>query len=359
MFIQRKVYLSKIARIRVSEGRDLDEGLRLDRNEKVDVWPKQMLADILLNKPGWFLSVYPESTRLYQKLAKFHGVDESELLLTSGIDGGLKTLYEIITEPGDLVGVVAPTYAMYHVYAKIFQLQLEEIVYTQDLTFNFRQFEEFLERRPTVFFLPNPNQPIETCFDVAQLEEFARKTLAKNCLFVIDEAYHMFGSASGVDLIYKYDNVVIARTFSKGFGVPSIRLGYLISNRDNMSVLSKTRFAHESNSLSNTVAEYLLDNYSRVEEYNVKVMAAREKLRVTLGGMGIPAIGAKGNFLLLDLGDATRAKAYVTGLRDQKIYIKGPWSAPWDRYATITLGPIEVMHRFVEATRAFCATGRA
>ena len=64
-----------------------------------------------------------------------------------------------------------------------------------------------------------------------------------------------------MDLVRKYENVVIARTFSKGFGVPSIRLGYLISNADNMNVLSKTRFAHESNALSNAVAEYLLDNY--------------------------------------------------------------------------------------------------
>src|SRR5882672_263559 len=104
MFIQRKVYLSKIARIRVSEGRDLTHGLRLDRNEKVDVWPKEMVSDIFLKKPDWFLSVYPESTRLYQKLAKFHGVEEAQLLLTSGIDGGLKTLFEIMTEPGDLVG---------------------------------------------------------------------------------------------------------------------------------------------------------------------------------------------------------------------------------------------------------------
>jgi histidinol-phosphate aminotransferase len=313
MFIQRKNFLRKIARIRVSEGRDLDKGLRLDRNERADVWPRQVLADIFLTKPEWFLSVYPESTRLYQKLAAFHGVAESELLLTSGIDGGLKTLFEIMTEPGDLVGVVAPTYAMYQVYPKLFQLQLEEIQYTQDLKFGFRQFEEFLEQRPTMFFLPNPNQPIESSFDCVQLEEFARKTLAQNCLFVIDEAYHLFGSVSAVELVRKYENVVIARTFSKGFGVPSIRLGYLISNRDNMNVLSKTRFAHESNSLSNAVAEHLLDNYAMIEEYN----------------------------------------------GEQKIYIKGPWSAPWDRYATITLGPVEVMERFVEATRAFCMKVRA
>jgi histidinol-phosphate aminotransferase len=357
MFIQRKVYLNNIARIRVSEGRDLNAGLRLDRNEKVDVWPQQMLADIFVNKPEWFLSVYPESTRLYQKLARFHNVDESEILLTSGIDGGLKTLYEIMTEPGDLVGVVAPTYAMYQVYPKLFQLQLEEILYTPDLQFNFKQFDEFLERRPTLFFLPNPNQPIESCFDLAQLEEFARKTLSKNCLFVLDEAYHMFGSVSGIDLIRKYENVVVARTFSKGFGVPSIRLGYLISNRNNMNVLAKTRFAHESNSLSNAVAEHLLDNYSMVEAYNSKVIAARDQLKTTLASFGITARGMKGNFLLLDLGDSTRAKAYVAALREQKIYIKGPWSAPWDRYATITLGPIEVMKRFVDATRTFCGKG--
>jgi histidinol-phosphate aminotransferase len=355
MFIQRKNYLRKVARVRVSEGRDLDNGLRLDRNEKADVWPRQVLAEIFLSKPDWFLSVYPESTRLYQKLAAFHGVHEAELLITSGIDGALKTLFEVMTEPGDLVGTVAPTYAMYQVYPKLFQLQLEEIAYTENLKFGFEQFEDFIARRPMVFFLPNPNQPIESSFNCAQLEEFARKTLAQNCLFVIDEAYHLFGSVSAIELVRKYENVVIARTFSKGFGVPSIRLGYLISNRDNMDVLSKTRFAHESNSLSNAVAEHLLDNYAMVEQYNARVIAAREHIRTALAGMGIPAHGATGNYLLLDLGNAVRAKAYVAALRQQKIYIKGPWSAPWDRYTTITLGPIEVMERFVDATRAFCA----
>ena len=80
MFIQRKNYLSKIARIRVSEGRDLDHGLRLDRNEKVDVWPIQMLADIFPSKPDWFLSVYPES-RALPEAREIPRRDESEMLL--------------------------------------------------------------------------------------------------------------------------------------------------------------------------------------------------------------------------------------------------------------------------------------
>lgn len=359
MFIQRKQYLADIKRIRVSEGRDLDHGLRLDRNEKVDVWPKQVMTDIFTSKPDYFLSVYPESTALYQKLARFHKVDEAELLLTAGIDGGLKTLFEVMTAPGDLVGVVTPTYAMYQVYAKLFQVNLCEIGYSDKFEFNFEQFDEFLAKKPTMFFLPNPNQPIESSFTLAQLEKFAQKTLAANCLFVIDEAYHLFGAATAVGLVKKYENAVIARTFSKGFGVPSIRLGYLISNADNMNILTKTRFAHESNALSNAVAEYLLDHYDMVEAYNRRVMEAREELKAILGKKGIPAVGKTGNFLLLDLGSEARAKTFVTSLREQKIYMKGPWSSPWNRYVTITLGPMDIMQRFVDATTAFCGAERS
>ena len=354
MFIQRKSHLRKLSRVRVSEGRDLDNGLRLDRNEKVDVWPTQIMSEIFLCKPDWFLSVYPDSRTLYQKLAKHHGVDESEIFLSAGIDGGLKVLYEIMTEPSDLIGVVSPTYAMYQVYAKMFELQLEEIAYTDALEFGFQQFDEFLEQRPTMFFLPNPNQPIESCFDVQALEEFAQKTLASNCMLIIDEAYHMFGSESAVDLVRKYENVVIARTFSKGFGVPSIRFGYFISNQDNMNVLAKTRFAHESNALSNAVAEYLLDNYPIVEKYNEAVVSARKELKIILAAFGITARGDFGNFLLLDLESEERARNYVCFLRDLKIYIKGPWSGRFSRYVTITLGPLELMMKFVDATQTFC-----
>jgi len=357
MFIQRKNYLKNLERIRIGEGRDLDAGLRLDRNEKVDVWPPEFLSDIFRDKPDWFMSVYPEPTNLYKKLAKFHGVGPGEIMLSSGIDGGLKTIYEIMTEPGDLVGVASPTYVMYKVYAQMFQVRCSEIGYTRDREFDKKAFDTFLEEKPSVFFLPNPNQPIESSFSIAELEEFARKTLEKNCLLVIDEAYHLFGSASAVDLINKYENVVIARTFSKGFGVPSIRLGYLIASRENMSILSKTRYAHESNSLSIAVAEYLLDNYPMVEHYNAKVVKAREQLRQIFGEFGIPAHARTGNYMLLDLGSPSRAKEYADTLRSRKIYLKGPWPAPWDHYVTITIGPIEVMERFIEATRQFCAKG--
>lgn len=353
MFIQRKNYLSRITRMRVSEGRNLESGLRLDRNEKVDTWEKGLLAKIFSEKPDYFLSVYPESSNVYKKIAAFHNIDESQLMLTSGIDGGLKTIFEVMTEPGDLVGVAAPTYAMYKIYANLFQVTFEEIEYTDDLQFNFSAFDAFLEKKPTVFFLPNPNQPIESAFNINELREFARKTLAQNCLFIIDEAYHMFGCDSGIDLIKEFENIVVTRTFSKGFGVPSIRLGYMISNIGNMSILSKTRLAHESNSLTNAVAEYLLDNYKVVKQYNESVIASRDNLKKILKDLDIPTHGSNGNYLLLDMKEASRAKEFVSYLKEREIYVKGPWSAPRDKYITITIGPAVLMDRFVLATKAF------
>lgn len=353
MFIQRKNYLSRITRMRVSEGRNLNSGLRLDRNEKVDTWEKGLLAKIFSEKPDYFLSVYPESSIVYKKIAAFHNVEESQLMLTSGIDGGLKTIFEVMTEPGDLVGVAAPTYAMYKIYANLFQVTLDEIEYTEDLKFNFSAFDAFLAKKPTVFFLPNPNQPIESAFTINELREFAKKTLEQNCLFIIDEAYHMFGCDSGIDLINEFENIVVTRTFSKGFGVPSIRLGYMISNNGNMSILSKTRLAHESNSLTNAVAEYLLDNYDIVKQYNESVIASRENLKIILKDLDITTHGSNGNYLLLDMKEALRAKEFVNYLKDREIYVKGPWSAPRDKYITITIGPAELMERFVMATKSF------
>jgi histidinol-phosphate aminotransferase len=353
MFIQRKNYLSKITRMRVSEGRNLDSGLRLDRNEKVDTWEKGLLAKIFSEKPDYFLSVYPESSNVYKKIAAFHNIQESQLMLTSGIDGGLKTIFEVMTEPGDLVGVAAPTYAMYKIYANMFQVTMDEIEYTEDLKFNFTAFDAFLAKKPTVFFLPNPNQPIESAFTINELRDFAKKTLEQNCLFIIDEAYHMFGCDSGIDLINEFENVVVTRTFSKGFGVPSIRLGYMISNNGNMSILSKTRLAHESNSLTNAVAEYLLDNYDIVKQYNESVIFSRENLKVILKDLDILTHGSNGNYLLLDMKEANRAKDFVNYLKEREIYVKGPWSAPRDKYITITIGPASLMERFVQATKSF------
>ena len=353
MFIQRSQYLRNINRIRVSEGRDLENGLRLDRNEKVEAWGEDFILSVFKNKPNWLMSVYPENETIYEKLSSFLKIKKENLLLTSGIDGGIKTIFEIMTSPGDLVGVLSPTYAMYKIYSNLYQTNLEELTYESNNTLDIDKIINFIRKKPSVFFLPNPNQPIEDTLNSEKLEVLAEECLNNNCLFFIDEAYHHFGADSGIELIDKYENIVVARTFSKAFGVPSIRLGFLISNISNMSILSKMRFAHESNTLSNSVAEYLLDNFYLVNDYINKVIETRIKLKTILKDQGISSFGETGNYLLLDLETNLKATKFSNYMRNKKIYLKGPWSGKYSRYLTITLGPMEIMERFINEVKIF------
>ena len=70
-------HLKKIKRIRITEDRDLRKGLRLNRNEKVSNWDTNILKKIFHNKPGYFLSTYPDNELIYNKLSKFEKIPKS------------------------------------------------------------------------------------------------------------------------------------------------------------------------------------------------------------------------------------------------------------------------------------------
>ena len=348
-FISQKSHLIDLPRLRIPENRDLDDSLRLNRNERVKSWDTDILEKIFSKKRSNFLCIYPDLSNIYNKLARYLKVQEDEILITSGIDGGIKTLFEIITEPGDLIGVLSPTYAMYGVYSKIFQTELFEVSYSQNnLKLEEKKLEELINKKPKIIFIPNPNQPIEYNLEIEQIKEIAQNTRNNNTLIVVDEAYFGFGSESSIKLINEFKNIVVARTFSKGFGMPAIRLGCLISNKLNMEVLSKTRFAHEADALNIAVGEYILDNIHLVEEYNQQIVKSRDDTMIKLKKLGIKSYGQKGNYLFIDLDTKENCQKIVRDLLKEKIYVKSNFNYPWEKYILITLGPIEEMSRFID-----------
>jgi len=348
MFVKKNLHLKNINRIRVSEGRDLVNGLRLDRNEKVDNWEKNILENVLNGKPECFLSTYPEISTLYEKLSKHLNVNKNKLLLTSGIDGSIKNILEVLCNPGSNIAVLSPTYAMYQVYSDIFRLNLFPIKYNEELYFSEKDIEKFLENSPDILFIPNPNQPIESCLSIEELKKIASKCYDKNCILVVDEAYHYFGADSSLPLLDDFDNVIVLRTFSKAFGMPSIRVGYTICNEKIMSIISKPRLAHELSSLSIAIAEYLLDNYDKVREYCDEIISSREFVKEELKKLGLKSHGYKGNYLLITFHNGTNVSEIVNKLYSEKIYVKGPWEKPWSRSITITIGPEKLMKKFIE-----------
>ena len=144
--LKKNLHLRKLTRSRILEKRDLKNGIRLDRNEKVDNWDKQEIINLIKKQPDSFFSTYPNITRLYKKISKNIDVDENHILITSGIDGSIRHLLEHLTLPNDSIAVLSPTYAMYKVYATIYKLKFYEINYNNDLTINFEYIFKLLKK---------------------------------------------------------------------------------------------------------------------------------------------------------------------------------------------------------------------
>ena len=347
MIITKNLHLKNLKRFRVAKGRNLEKGLRLDRNEKVDLWPKNFIYNILKKKPSSFFSTYPEIVNLYKKISKINKVKVDQILITSGIDGSIKNLLSLLTKPNDLIAVLSPTYMMYEVYSKIFKLKLFKIGYTKDYEVKKNELDKFFKLKPKFLFIPNPNQPIENTFGKKELIKLAKRCKKINCFLVVDEAYYHFGSQTAAPLIKKFNNVIVLRTFSKAFGVPSIRAGYTLSNKDNMQIISKARIAHELSSVSIAVAEYLLDNYSLVKKNCKKITYSRKIIKKKLKELGLRCRSQFGNYVLIKFNNFDEAVSVVNFLRKKLIYVKGPYQKPLDSHINISIGPLTVMKRFL------------
>tara|TARA_Y100000590_G_scaffold470639_1_gene667265 strand:- start:4153 stop:5229 length:1077 start_codon:yes stop_codon:yes gene_type:complete len=351
MIIKKNLHLKNLKRFRVSEGRNLKLGLRLDRNEKVDNWPEDFINKVLESKPEGFFSMYPEITPLYKKLSEHLKVSDKQILITSGIDGSIKNLFAVLTEEGDKIGVFSPTYLMYEIYSEIFKTKFFPLTYSSDYKFIKNELDDFLSQNPKILFVPNPNQPIESSLNLSELKELAQKCKNKNCFLVLDEAYYMLGADTGISLLKDFDNVIILRTFSKAFGVPSIRAGFTISTEENMEVISKMRLAHELSSTSIAVAEYLLDNFHIVEEYCNKLKKSRDKTLSEIKKLGFEVRGKHGNYLLITFKNNEIANNVVNFLKEKLIYVKGPYKGPWNKCIGVTIGIEEKMKSFILAMK--------
>lgn len=116
--------------------------LRLNRNERVEDFPRNILLKIFKNVPRYHVGKYPDQQNIYYYLSKFLKLKKNNLLLFSGIDGSLKKIFETMLKAWDTVAFIDPSYAMYNVYSSIYKVKAIKISYNQ----NFRLEKDKLIR---------------------------------------------------------------------------------------------------------------------------------------------------------------------------------------------------------------------
>ena len=333
------------------EGRSQSGFLLLDFNERTTpVSPKikQALVDYL-NQDR--LHLYPEYGDFLCELSDYIGTDQGQVMITNGSDQGIDIIYRTVSEPGDEAIVPAPTFAMLVHSAEVNGLRLFRPAYTDDYQYPLNEVLSLITEKTKVIVVCNPNSPTGTLLEPENIVRLAKA--APHAAILVDECYYEYSQTTVRDYINACSNIFITRTFSKTWGLASLRLGYIISCAENIENLLKVRGPYDMNKLAIVAASAALDDSSFMDAYVKEVIdVSRPMLSAFLEKRGIRFWPSKSNFILLY---PPNAEQMVKGLREQGILVRPQRGPKIEGTVRITIGTSEDTRRLIAALDSLLA----
>ena len=189
---------------------------------------------------------------------------------------------------------------MYKVYADMAEMETESIRYNDDYSFDVSNIISHIDADTGIVVLVNPNMPIGNSYSKDEIVAVVEKARENDAIVLIDEAYYLFNDCSSIDLIGKYDNVIILRTFSKMLSIPGLRLGAIISNRDFIQYINNYKPHYTINCVAIAFGETIIENYEKVVgELWVSFSKGKEYLLSRLNELGYSFLPTNGCFICI------------------------------------------------------------
>lgn len=286
--------------LRTNQPEDRGSYIRLDQNENPDGVPKWLFKKAMKKITPSFLSLYPEEIRFTTKYAKLLGLEYENVTLTDGSVVAMGYAVKVFGEPGKKLLCVTPTFGMYKVYADMNQMETEFIHYESDYSFDINKLIEKIDSNTSLVSLVNPSMPIGNSYSDDEIVKVVEKAKSVNAMVIIDEAYHYFCEKESLKLISKYDNVVILRTFSKFLSMPGLRMGAVISNKENVQFIKNYKPHYTVNNVALTFGETIVDNFDKLQkELNNIFFTGKEYLLAELKRYNYSFIPTEGCFVCI------------------------------------------------------------
>ncbi|MDE2223617.1 MAG: histidinol-phosphate aminotransferase family protein [Candidatus Omnitrophica bacterium] len=345
--IEPRSMLKNISRAPSNTEERIGKVMRLDHNERTTSLPQQVLDAIWKTIKPEEVVAYPALESTYKKLAAFVGMPREQLLMTYGSDTAIRMVFDTYLEPGQEVVFLQPTYGMFAVYTDMFGGKKVPIGYNEDFSLPVERVLEKIGAATKLVIIANPNHT-GTAMRDKDIETVVRKAAEFNCLVLVDEAYHHFYTGTVVPMVDRYDNLIIVRTFSKAFGIAPLRVGYIISQTQNINNLIKVKLTHDITSVSAKFMEYLLDHPQVMRDCVRDVEEGKAVIKSEFEKLGCRMLPSVTNFVFVKLAAGIGAAKLVKELEARNVWIKGPFKgAPVDGFIRITVGPAAQMKDFM------------
>lgn len=294
-------------------------------------------------------SVYPEGTskELREAIAQKNGVDIDNIIVGNGSDEVLMWPSLCLIKEGYNAVTGANTFSEYTFSTLVTGGEIRKAPLI-DGTFNKESILNLVDDKTKIVYICNPNNPTGTFLPKDELLEIIN-SISKEILIVIDEAYGEYGDQeyfSCIGEINKYKNLIVLKTFSKIYGMASLRLGYAIGSTEIIQTLYKTKQPFNVNQAAQTGGLAAISDIEFVNKSLKMNKEGKEFLYKELNRLGLKYYKTQANFVCINVN--RDSKEVYDSIMEQGITIRSCTSFGLKNYIRVTIGSLSQMKDFIQ-----------
>ena len=295
---------------------------------------------------------YPDEHEemLIDALAKLNGVSSNQILLGNGSGEILKVSAAAFTSAGKKLLVGHPTFEAILAHAAVAGAEVVKINLTADYAHDLPKM--LAEKNAGLIYICNPNNPTASITPKDQLRAFLAKVPAQT-IVLVDEAYHHYVDSndyeSVIPLIAQYPNLVVARTFSKIYGMAGLRCGYCVARSELIEAMRRQQSWDSLNIMALVAALASLKDAEQVEYGRRHNTEVKNYVYSELDKAGYKYIPSHANFMMVNLRREVRP--VIGAMRDRNVQVGRVFPA-MPNFMRVTVGTRPQMEAFVSAFRA-------
>lgn len=326
----------------------LEKMIKLNTNENpYPPSPKVMEAKDKIEN----LRLYPDPTvsKLVNAIAAYHGLEQEQVFVGVGSDDVLAMSFLTFFNSEKPILFPDITYSFYDVWANLYKIPYKQ----KELDENFRiRKEDYIEENGGVIF-PNPNAPTGVYENLDFIEDILKAN--QDVIVIIDEAYIDFGGTSALELLPKYENLLVVRTFSKSRSMAGMRIGYAMGNKELIRALNVVKHSYNSytmNQPSICMGVASIEDEEYFKDKVEKIISTREQFKKDLTELGFSFPDSKSNFVFATHNTA-KAKDIFEAAKKEGIFLRYFNQPKIDNYLRISIGTEEEMKALVAFFKSY------
>ena len=333
---------------------------RLGANEsRFGPSPRAVAAMAAAAQEAWMYGD-PEMADLRAAIADHHGVTPAHVMIGEGIDGLLGLLVRLTAGPGDAVVTSLGAYPTFAFHVAGFGADLTRVPYRGDHEDPHALLDAARQTGARLLYFANPDNPMGTWHDGTVVEAMI-DALPDGTLLVLDEAYADLAPATALPRIAADDpRVIRLRTFSKGYGLAGLRVGYALAAPPLIRAFDKVRNHFGMGRVAQIGAMAALADQDWLARVRAEVAISRDRIAAIAGEHGLSALPSATNFVTVDCGrDGDFARRVLRGCIERGVFIRMPGVAPLDRCIRISAGTAVDLDILAEVLPQALAAARA